>query len=333
MIFIKGRPSHIYEDEKKNPVIVTENVLTSELMEVTVDQAILSVGMIPSETAKTVATTLHIPVDSNGFYMEAHSKLKPVETAADGIYLAGSGSEPKSIHQSVASGSAAAGKAAIPMSKGEVEIESITVTVNEENCTGCGACVRSCPYGANTIDPKTKVVVHNPAMCHGCGTCVAECRFEALDQKHFTNSQIMAQIDAALEHDPGSKILAFACNWCSYAGSDLAGVSRFQYSPDIRIIRVMCSGRVSDKFIFHAFEKGAQMVWVTGCHLPNDCHYISGNVFAKKRIERLQKVLPKKFGFPADRLKLNWISAAEGSVFAAQVNKLAKELKEINQNG
>jgi len=94
----------------------------------------------------------------------------------------------------------------------------------------------------------------------------------------------------------------------------------------------MCSGRVSKKFVLRAFEKGAQIVWVTGCHLPSDCHYISGNHFAKKRIEALQKELPQKHGIPGERLKLNWISAAEGNRFAEFVKKLVKELEELNGN-
>ncbi|MBN2422084.1 hydrogenase iron-sulfur subunit [Candidatus Woesearchaeota archaeon] len=330
IIFIKGRPSHVYENSRKNPVIVTEDTLTGEVMEVEVDQAILAIGVRPSSTSKQIAEKLHIPVDGHGFFMESHPKLKPIDSPGDGIYIAGAAMEPKNIHQSVASASGAASRAAIPMSKGEVEIEGITIKVDENKCVGCGMCVKACPYGANKINPKTKKVEHNEAQCHGCGTCVAECPFGALDQKHFTDEQIMAQIDAALAVNPDKKILCFACNWCSYAGSDLAGVSRFQYPPEIRIIRVMCSGRVSEKFVLRAFEKGAQIVWVTGCHLPTDCHYISGNHFAKKRIEKLQKLLPKKAGLPPERLKLNWISAAEGSIFAEYVRKLVKELNEIN---
>ncbi|MHA1728477.1 MAG: hydrogenase iron-sulfur subunit [Promethearchaeota archaeon] len=333
VIFIKGRPSNVYEKgPDKNPVIVTENVLTGEVLEVEVDMVILAVGMVPLESTKELAAKLHIPIDTNGFLMESHPKLKPLNSPGDGVYICGSGVEPKNIHQSVAGASGAASKAAIPMSLGEVEIEGITIIVDTEKCTGCKACERACPYGAMVVNPETKKVEHNQANCHGCGTCVAECKFDALDQKHFTDQQILAQVDAALANNPGDKIMTFACNWCSYAGSDLAGVSRFQYPPEIRIVRTMCSGRVSEKFILRAFEKGAKIVWVTGCHLPSDCHYISGNVFSKKRVEKLQKQLPKKYGIPSDRLKLKWISAAEGSIFAASVADIAKELEEIKKD-
>jgi len=330
VMFIKSRVSHIKEGQDKNPVLIGEDVFTGELLNHEVDLAILAVGMVPNRTSKDIAEILHIPRNTDGFYLESHPKLKPLDSPGDGVYLAGSGESPKDIKDSVISASGAASRAAIPMNAGKVFIEGITVIVDQEKCIGCGACVRACPYGANSL--VNKKAAHNEIKCHGCGTCVAECPVGALDQRHFTDQQIMAQIDAALAHDSGDKILAFCCNWCSYAGADLAGVSRFQYPPEIRVIRVMCSGRVSNKFVLRAFERGAQIVWVTGCHLPSDCHYISGNHFAKKRIEKLQKELPEKHKIPSERLKLNWISAAEGNRFAEYVTKLVRELKGLKND-
>ena len=114
------------------------------------------------------------------------------------------------------------------------------------------------------------------------------------------------------------KILGFLCNWCSYAGADLAGVSRIQYSPNIRIIRVMCSGRVDPVFIAEAFSKKIDGVLVLGCH-PGDCHYISGNYEAEMKISMLNKLL-QLIGF-SERLRLDWVSASEGNRFAQIVNE------------
>jgi F420-non-reducing hydrogenase iron-sulfur subunit len=124
------------------------------------------------------------------------------------------------------------------------------------------------------------------------------------------------------------KIVGFLCNWCSYAGADLAGVSRFQYPPNLRIIRVMCSGRVHPAHILEAFSDGADGVLVAGCHPPNDCHYISGNLKAERRVALLKNLMVQ-MGIDEDRLRLEWVSAAEGEKFARVVTEFTNRLKEI----
>jgi len=127
------------------------------------------------------------------------------------------------------------------------------------------------------------------------------------------------------------RIIGFLCNWCSYAGADLAGVSRIQYPPNIRIIRVMCSGRIDPAFVLEAFKDGADGVLVAGCHPPSDCHYISGNFKALRRITLLKKAL-KEFGLEPERLRLEWISASEGDKFAEVVRDMVEELKNLGPN-
>jgi len=127
------------------------------------------------------------------------------------------------------------------------------------------------------------------------------------------------------------KIVGFLCNWCSYAGADLAGVSRIQYPPNIRIVRVMCSGRVDPAFILEAFKSGADGVLVAGCHLPADCHYISGNFKAYRRVTLLKKLL-QQFGIEPERLRLEWVSASEGDRFATIIKDMVKEIKKLGPN-
>jgi len=127
------------------------------------------------------------------------------------------------------------------------------------------------------------------------------------------------------------KIIGFLCNWCAYAGADLAGVSRIQYPPNIRIVRVMCSGRVDPSFILEALKDGADGVLVAGCHLPSDCHYISGNFKALRRIKLLKKVL-EQFGIEPERVRLEWISASEGDKFATVVKDMVEQIKKIGPN-
>ena len=123
-------------------------------------------------------------------------------------------------------------------------------------------------------------------------------------------------------------IIGFLCNWCAYAGADLAGTSRIQYPPNIRIIRVMCSGRVDPAFILEAFKDGADGVLVAGCHLPSDCHYLSGNFKAQKRFILLENML-SQLGVEPERLRLEWISASEGDKFAAVVKDMVTKLKKL----
>lgn len=127
------------------------------------------------------------------------------------------------------------------------------------------------------------------------------------------------------------KIIGFLCNWCAYAGADLAGVSRIQYPPNIRIVRVMCSGRVDPSFILEALKDGADGVLVAGCHLPSDCHYISGNFKALRRIKLLKSVL-EQFGIEPERVRLEWISASEGDKFAAVVKDMVEQIKKLGPN-
>jgi F420-non-reducing hydrogenase iron-sulfur subunit len=127
------------------------------------------------------------------------------------------------------------------------------------------------------------------------------------------------------------KIIGFLCNWCAYAGADLAGVSRIQYPPNIRIIRVMCSGRVDPAFILEALKDGADGVLVAGCHLPSDCHYISGNFKALRRITLLKKVL-QQLGIEPERVRLEWISASEGDKFATVVKDMVEEIRKLGPN-
>ncbi|MBI9106016.1 MAG: hydrogenase iron-sulfur subunit [Spirochaetales bacterium] len=121
------------------------------------------------------------------------------------------------------------------------------------------------------------------------------------------------------------KIVAFLCNWCSYAGADLAGVSRIQYGPNIRIIRVPCSGRINPLYILKAFQNGADGVLVSGCH-PGDCHYISGNLVARRKFTLLKNFLVYT-GLEPERIQFSWVSASEGQRFAALMDKVIADVR------
>ena len=123
------------------------------------------------------------------------------------------------------------------------------------------------------------------------------------------------------------RIVGFLCNWCSYTASDLAGTARMQYAPNVRIIRVMCSGRVDPTFLLKAFSRGADGVLIAGCH-PGDCHYQEGNYKALRRYRMLLRLLDQ-FGIERDRVRLEWISASEGELFAKTVRELTETVRQL----
>lgn len=332
VIFIRGRGGHVVEDPKtRNLLIRAEDMTLGQPIELPAEMVVLCTAAIPQSDAGDMARILNISRGADGFFMESHPKLKPVDTPADGVFLAGACQGPKDIPYSVSQGSAAAARAATILSKEKWKIEPIVAVVDPEKCRNtrvkCGICVKACPYGAIEANEGEAAKVRT-ATCHGCGTCVAECPADAIQQKHFTDDQIFAQIRTALEKDPEEKILGFLCNWCCYAGADLAGTSRFEYPPLMRPIRIMCSGRVDRDFVLEAFRLGAGMVMIGACHLPYDCHYISGNWKMKARMDALSPML-QKLGLSPQRFRVEYVSAAEGLKFAELMKEMATQLDEL----
>ncbi|MBU1036257.1 hydrogenase iron-sulfur subunit [bacterium] len=126
------------------------------------------------------------------------------------------------------------------------------------------------------------------------------------------------------------KIIGFCCNWCAYAGADLAGINRIQYPPNIRMIRVMCSGTIEPLYVVKAFKEGADGVFIGGCH-PGDCHYQSGNYKTQRRIVLLKRAI-SEIGLDPRRIRLEWVSAAEGQRFARIITEFTEEIKKLGPN-
>ncbi len=326
--YIRGIPGDVWADsDTKNLFLSVEDTTRGKNEIYEADLVVLSVGVEPRKDFKALQQMLTLSNSADGFLLESHPKLKPVDAPTRGIYYAGCVESPKDIKDSVTQASASAARASIILNAGKVDIEAITAMLDTNLCNMCGICTRACPY--NAITPTDKKLGIFPeviqAACAGCGTCAAECPNDAIAMRHFTDRQIIAQVDAILEQDRMNKIVAFACNWCSYAGGDLAGTSRIQYPPNVRLIRTMCSGRVDQKFVLHAFKMGAPIVLVSGCHFA-DCHYIDAVTWTQKRVEKLWDKLDKLKIRP-ERLQLEWISAAEGQKFA----KVMRELETMRQ--
>jgi len=324
--YLRGLPGTVEEDENQSLRVAVENTVSGKLEIYNLEMLVLALGIKPASSTQKLQEMLGLQLTPDGFFLEAHPKLQPVDAATRGVFYAGCAEGPKDIKESVTQASAAAARAIRLMHEGEITTEPITSEVIPEHCKSCGKCAEVCPYNAITVDVKKKIpAVVNTASCSGCGTCAAECTFGAIIMNHFTDEQILNQVDALLERRPEEKILAFACNWCSYAGADYAGVSRLQYPPNVRLIRTMCSGRVDEKFIWHGFLKGAPIVLVSGCHI-GDCHYIDANHWTEKRVQNVHKRMAK-LDIRPERLQLEWISAAEGVRFA----ELMKNMETLRQ--
>jgi len=328
--FVRGRVSRIDEDPTTHNLTVhSEDSLLGAPIEIDVDMVVLATAAIPKKGSEEVARILNLSRGSDGFFMEAHPKLKPMDAPTDGVFYAGACAGLKDIPYSVSQGSGAASRAATVISKPKWKIEPIISIIDEAKCKKCGICVSKCPYGAIRQEPGKPANIIT-ASCHGCGTCVAECPQHAITQMHFTDAQIMAQVRAALEDKPEEKILAILCNWCSYAGADLAGISRCDYPASVRAIRVMCSGRVAREFVLEALRLGAGMVLIGACHLPYDCHYISGNYKMKARTDALKTMLTK-LGMSPERFRVEYVSAAEGIHYSEVIKEIDADMKALGK--
>jgi heterodisulfide reductase subunit A len=199
--FIRGRVAEILENPDKSLMIRAEDTFLSTPINLTVDMVVLSVGLDSKSDADELAAKLSIQRTGDGFFMEAHPKLRPVDCLTDGIFVAGVAQGPKDIPDAVSQAKGAASGAAILMAQGEVEVEPYYSIVNPALCSGCRSCVEQCPYGAISMDPIKKVAIINSVLCKGCGTCAATCPSEAIVQNHFNNDQLMAIIKNVLPMD------------------------------------------------------------------------------------------------------------------------------------
>ena len=202
-VFFRGRPAEITDvaeipEEEGKLIVQFEDTLLGNQRRLPVDMVILSCGMEPQKDVEAITHLFNISCSGDGFFLEKHPKLEPVSTMTDGIYLAGCCQGPKDIPDTVAQASAAAAEALSIISKGRVEIEAATSVINERLCSGCQACKQVCPYSAIDFIEDKNVCRVNEALCKACGACVAACFSDAVSLQHFTNEQIVAQMEGAL---------------------------------------------------------------------------------------------------------------------------------------
>ncbi|MGE5588433.1 MAG: FAD-dependent oxidoreductase [Clostridia bacterium] len=183
------------ESDGRLLVEVTDTLL-DERLAIPADLVVLSTGIVPDERNKKIAQMLKVPLDECGFFLEAHMKLRPVDFATEGVFLAGLAHAPKTIDETIAQAHAAAARACAVLASGTITSEGIKSEVTKARCAGCGVCVETCQYKAIEIDPEDNVAKVNPALCKGCGLCAATCRCGAVTLKGFTEEEILAEVKA-----------------------------------------------------------------------------------------------------------------------------------------
>ena len=200
-VFIRGKAAEVTDvaqtpAEKGKLIVVAEDTLLGIVRRTPVDMVVLSVGLEPRKDAADLARIFSISRSQDGFFLERHPKLAPVSTASDGIFIAGSCQSPKDIPDSVAQGAAAAANALSLIDRKEVTLEPTVAVIDEESCSGCKICIGLCPYNAITFDETKKVSKVNDALCKGCGVCVAACPSGAIEQRNFTDDQLLAEVES-----------------------------------------------------------------------------------------------------------------------------------------
>jgi len=178
-------------------IVRVHDILINETLELEPDLVVLSTPLVQTEEAKELSKILKVPLGADGFFFEAHVKLRPVDFATDGIYVCGTAHSPKTIPESIAQAYAAASRASIPMAVKKVRTEAITSFVDENKCSGCGTCVKLCPYSAIQKDEHGIARV-NDVLCKGCGVCAASCPEKAIGMRHFSDAQVLAEATASL---------------------------------------------------------------------------------------------------------------------------------------
>ncbi len=265
--FIRGRVAEVVPNGD-GLVLRAEDTILGKPLEENFDMVVLSPALLPNSGTGQLAKMLGIDLGPDNFFLERHHKLRPVDTKMEGIYLAGCAVGPKDIRETTVETMATASKVATFLGKGEISLSPEKAHIIQEKCNNCGECISSCPYKA--IESTAKGVKINSISCTGCGICMPKCPAEAIDLKQSTNEELTAQIQGTCEGDGDKpRILAFLEKTTAYGSADLAGQTRIQYTPDVRIIAVPSTGRVGLKQVLTSFATGADgLIFIEGDDSP-----------------------------------------------------------------
>ncbi len=317
--YVRGNVSEVLSDGDLL-LVRTENTLLNEPLLLKADLVVLSTAMVPSTGTKHLIETIPLVPGSDGFIAPYHVKIAPVDTATTGIFIAGTAEAPKPIQECITDAGAVASRVATFLKDDEITVDLVTSYINPDICIKCGECETICNYDAiDTEGDYYKVV---DVSCHACGMCTTVCPTNAIELRYFSDLQLEKTVDGILEKDKDS-IIAYCCNQCGYNAADLAGTAKMQYSSEVKIVRIPCSGRVTLSQMLYPFTKGAKGVMIGAC-LEGTCHYIDGNIKEKDKVALAKKILDL-MGIGGEKLELYNISSAEGAKFVESAQRMVRQ--------
>jgi heterodisulfide reductase subunit A len=306
--------------------------LTAEAVSVPFDRVVLAMPFVPQKDADMLAALLRLPQDERGFIVEPRVRLRPGRYVDDGIYVLGGAHQPADTTEALFQAYTTSARVQHFLAQESISIEAPIAEIDPNLCTGCGNCVQVCPLSAIHLEKRDGVLSLSEIdalRCTGCGNCVVVCPVKAITMPGWNDAAILAQITAALRPSPHPfdqngkpRIIALACEWSAYAAADMAGARKIAYPPNVRIVRMNCSARFDPNLILWAFLNGADGVFLGACR-PGECHYGTGNLFAKERVEVLKKQLAEH-GIDPNRLHLEFLSGDDGEKFAEKVTEFTE---------